>query len=69
MPISGPQSDRAATLKQAFANQFKSHFVSATLNDSAYKPATIASSSSFKRAEAKEASNGSKQKKSRWDNE
>jgi len=28
--MSGPQSDRVATMKSAFANQFKSNFVSAT---------------------------------------
>lgn len=61
---SGLQTDRAAALKQAFTNQFKSHFVSAS-NETAYKPTSAAVPSSVSKREAKDA-DGKKQKKSRW---
>ena len=64
---SGPQTDRAAALRQAFSNQFKSHFVSSsseTAKTVAHEPVTNNAVTGVKRSDGNE---DKKNKKSRWD--
>lgn len=64
----GPQTDRAAALKQAFSNQFKSSFVSSSSTNA--KSSTVSSSCSSSSTNQKRESRDEgdkKQKKSRWD--
>ncbi|CAF0895645.1 unnamed protein product [Brachionus calyciflorus] len=62
---SGPGTDRAAVLKQAFSSQFKTSFVSASQN--LITSSAVPSSVKFQKRDSNE-ENGDKKKKSRWDN-
>lgn len=63
--MNGPQTDRVANLKQAFASQFKSHFVSASAGSNLKASTATVPNSVSKKRDKSESEHG--KKKSRWD--
>ena len=64
---SGPQTDRAAALKQAFTNQFKSHFVSSSSETAKTVSQESSSASNVPVSKRSDTNEDKKSKKSRWD--